>query len=122
MFHDFGLTANDGRTDSFEIDGGSAARDYLLDNGSSIQETYTSPTRGCTLHGSSPPASRNDTSAQTLSVLPTYFGGKFGTEVLAEAIQCSQNGVTPTHPGGTRAEDQIGDSAAANLRVDIQIC
>lgn len=45
-----------------------------------------------------------------------------GTEVLAGVIQSNQKSFTPTHPGDTRAESQIGDSGPANLHAAIQIC
>jgi HD domain len=41
MFHDLGLPPNYRRADSFELHGAYAAWEFLLDNGSSIQEAAT---------------------------------------------------------------------------------
>jgi hypothetical protein len=64
--------------DFLKTDCAYAAGDFLLDNGSIIQEATTSPTRKSLRHCFSLPASRNSTSGKSAPKLPTHPGGKFG--------------------------------------------
>ncbi|MGY4650722.1 hypothetical protein [Mycobacterium sp. URHB0021] len=64
--------------DFLKTDRAYAAGNFLLDNGSIIQEATTSPTRKSWRHCFSLPATRNSTSGKSPPKLPTHPGGKFG--------------------------------------------